>query len=97
MHDVMYDVMALCVVTSSSVDNQSVDRAYRLGQEKDVMVYRLITCETVEDKMYKRQVSSCCYSTVLYATDCHLSPWPSLRLRPPCSVRCYPFPLQPCM
>ncbi len=39
-----------------SVDNQSVDRAYRIGQQKDVVVYRLITCGTVEEKIYKKQV-----------------------------------------
>ena len=39
-----------------SVDNQSVDRAYRIGQRKDVIVYRLITCGTVEEKIYRKQV-----------------------------------------
>lgn len=39
-----------------SVDNQSVDRAYRIGQRKDVVVYRLITCGTVEEKIYRKQV-----------------------------------------
>jgi hypothetical protein len=37
-------------------DNQSVDRCYRIGQLRDVIVYRLISTETVEDKIYKRQV-----------------------------------------
>ena len=36
--------------------SQSVDRAYRIGQEKDVVVYRLITCGTVEEKIYRKQV-----------------------------------------
>lgn len=31
-------------------------RAYRIGQAKDVVVYRLITCGTVEEKMYRKQV-----------------------------------------
>ncbi|KAK9816584.1 hypothetical protein WJX72_002280 [[Myrmecia] bisecta] len=39
-----------------SVDNQSVDRAYRIGQQRDVVVYRLITCGTVEEKIYRKQV-----------------------------------------
>lgn len=30
-----------------SVDSQSVDRAYRIGQKRDVIVYRLISCGTV--------------------------------------------------
>ncbi|XP_038989186.1 protein CHROMATIN REMODELING 24 [Phoenix dactylifera] len=39
-----------------STDNQSVDRAYRIGQTKDVLVYRMMTCGTVEEKIYKMQV-----------------------------------------
>ncbi|KAL2342897.1 hypothetical protein Fmac_004182 [Flemingia macrophylla] len=39
-----------------STDNQSVDRAYRIGQMKDVIVYRLMTCGTVEEKIYRKQV-----------------------------------------
>ncbi|KAG5627637.1 hypothetical protein H5410_012855 [Solanum commersonii] len=39
-----------------STDNQSVDRAYRIGQTKDVVVYRLMTCGTVEEKIYRKQV-----------------------------------------
>ncbi|KAH6824584.1 chromatin remodeling 24 [Perilla frutescens var. hirtella] len=39
-----------------STDNQSVDRAYRIGQKKNVIVYRLMTCGTVEEKIYRKQV-----------------------------------------
>ncbi|KAG8391158.1 hypothetical protein BUALT_Bualt01G0158700 [Buddleja alternifolia] len=39
-----------------STDNQSVDRAYRIGQKKDVIVYRLMTSSTVEEKIYRKQV-----------------------------------------
>ncbi|OEL32455.1 Protein CHROMATIN REMODELING 24, partial [Dichanthelium oligosanthes] len=39
-----------------STDNQSVDRAYRIGQIKDVIVYRLMTSATIEEKIYKLQV-----------------------------------------
>ncbi|PPD94200.1 hypothetical protein GOBAR_DD08780 [Gossypium barbadense] len=39
-----------------STDNQSVDRAYRIGQTKDVLVYRLMTCGTVEEKIYRKQI-----------------------------------------
>jgi hypothetical protein len=38
------------------MDNQSVDRAYRIGQTKDVIVYRLMTCGTIEEIIYKKQV-----------------------------------------
>lgn len=39
-----------------SVDAQAVDRVYRIGQHSNVVVYRLITCATVEEKIYRRQV-----------------------------------------
>ncbi|XP_024362916.1 SNF2 domain-containing protein ENL1 isoform X1 [Physcomitrium patens] len=39
-----------------STDNQSVDRAYRIGQKKNVVVYRLMTCGTIEEKIYRKQV-----------------------------------------
>lgn len=29
---------------------------YRIGQTRDVIVYRLVTCGTVEEKMYARQI-----------------------------------------
>ena len=38
------------------VDAQAVDRAYRIGQTRDVLIYRLVTCSTVEEKIYKRQL-----------------------------------------
>jgi SNF2 family DNA or RNA helicase len=37
-------------------DNQSIDRCYRIGQKRDVIIYRLISTNTVEDKIYRRQV-----------------------------------------
>jgi len=37
-------------------DSQAVDRCYRIGQKKDVTVYRFITAGTVEEKMYEKQV-----------------------------------------
>lgn len=37
-------------------DAQAVDRCYRIGQRKDVVVYRFITAGTVEEKMYEKQV-----------------------------------------
>jgi SNF2 family DNA or RNA helicase len=52
-----------------AVDNQSVDRAYRIGQSRDVVVYRLMTCGTVEEKIYRRQVGGrwCCLPACLPA------------------------------
>ena len=37
-------------------DNQSIDRCYRIGQKRYVIIYRLISVNTVEDKIYRRQV-----------------------------------------
>src|SRR5690606_13184973 len=37
-------------------DVQAQDRAYRLGQRRDVDVYRLIATGTIEDKTYCRQL-----------------------------------------
>ncbi|KAL3310528.1 DNA excision repair protein ERCC-6-like, partial [Cichlidogyrus casuarinus] len=39
-----------------STDSQAIDRAYRIGQQRPVLVYRLITCSTIEEKIYRRQV-----------------------------------------
>jgi hypothetical protein len=39
-----------------AVDSQAVDRAYRVGQQQDVVTYRLITCGTVEERMYRLQL-----------------------------------------
>lgn len=53
---------ASCVILldpswNPAVDNQCVDRVHRIGQKSDqVFVYRLITCGTVEEKMYRNQI-----------------------------------------
>ncbi|KAK3508889.1 hypothetical protein QTP70_012659 [Hemibagrus guttatus] len=39
-----------------ATDAQAVDRAYRIGQTHDVIIYRIITCGTIEEKIYRRQV-----------------------------------------
>lgn len=38
-----------------AVENQAVDRAHRIGQEKTVNVYRLMTKGTIEEKIYNLQ------------------------------------------
>lgn len=37
-------------------DRQAVDRAFRIGQTKNVVVYRMIMASSVEEKMYEKQV-----------------------------------------
>lgn len=37
------------------IEMQAVDRAYRIGQQKNVKVYRILTQETVEDRIVKLQ------------------------------------------
>lgn len=41
---------------------QSIDRVYRIGQKRDVVAYRLMTCGTVEEKIYRRQIFKGCIS-----------------------------------
>ena len=37
-------------------DNQAVDRCYRIGQKKDVIVYRLVAIGGLEERIYRRQI-----------------------------------------
>ncbi|PIN05063.1 Transcription-coupled repair protein CSB/RAD26 (contains SNF2 family DNA-dependent ATPase domain) [Handroanthus impetiginosus] len=39
-----------------STDTQARERAWRIGQKRDVTVYRLITRGTIEEKVYQRQI-----------------------------------------
>ena len=38
-----------------SAENQATDRTYRIGQKKNVQVYKLITKNTIEEKIYELQ------------------------------------------
>ncbi len=38
-----------------SAENQATDRAYRIGQQNNVQVYKLITKNTIEEKIYEIQ------------------------------------------
>lgn len=40
---------------NSSAENQATDRAYRIGQKKNVQVYKLITKNSIEEKIYELQ------------------------------------------
>ena len=39
-----------------STDVQARERAWRIGQKKDVTIFRLLTAGTIEEKIYHRQV-----------------------------------------
>jgi superfamily II DNA/RNA helicase len=39
-----------------ATDAQAVDRAFRVGQTRPVLVYRLVTCGTVEEKILRNQI-----------------------------------------
>ncbi|SOZ77074.1 protein of unknown function (plasmid) [Cupriavidus taiwanensis] len=41
--------------TTTPVENQATDRAHRLGQDKPVFVYKLITAGSVEEKIVAMQ------------------------------------------
>ena len=44
-----------------ATDAQAVDRVFRIGQKKNVVIYRLITCGTVEEKIYRSVAAfGCC-------------------------------------
>ena len=38
-----------------SSENQATDRAYRIGQKRNVQVYKLITKNSIEEKIYNLQ------------------------------------------
>ncbi|KAI4466822.1 snf2/rad54 family member [Holotrichia oblita] len=39
-----------------ATDTQARERAWRIGQERQVTIYRLVSAGTIEEKMYQRQV-----------------------------------------
>ena len=38
-----------------SAENQATDRTYRIGQKKNVQVYKLITKDSIEERIYELQ------------------------------------------
>ena len=51
------------------VDLQAMDRAHRIGQTKTVNVYRLITSDTIEEKIMKLQQRKKATSEAVVNTD----------------------------
>jgi hypothetical protein len=62
------------VIACTQTREHPVDRAYRIGQTRDVIVYRLISCGSVEEKIYRKQVLPCSARRELTQLE-----WTSLR------------------
>ncbi|XP_021765750.1 SNF2 domain-containing protein CLASSY 4-like [Chenopodium quinoa] len=62
-------VVLLDVVWNPSVERQAISRAYRLGQERDVFVYHLITSETREEDKYQRQATKERLSELMFSSE----------------------------
>lgn len=52
-----------------AVENQAIDRSYRIGQKKNVVAVRLICPDTIEEKIMKMQESKRDLATDLVKTD----------------------------
>ena len=52
-----------------SAENQATDRTYRIGQKKNVQVYKLITKNTIEEKIYELQQRKAKLAENLLSTD----------------------------
>lgn len=50
------DILFWWSFQNPSTDMQARERAWRLGQRKDVTIYRLMTSGTIEEKIYHRQI-----------------------------------------
>ena len=52
-----------------AVENQAIDRSYRIGQQKNVVAIRLICPDTIEEKIMKMQASKKDIATDLIRTE----------------------------
>ena len=52
-----------------SIENQATDRAYRIGQKNSVQVYKLITTNSIEEKINKLQEKKAKISDELLSTE----------------------------
>jgi len=63
-----------------ATDSQAVDRAFRIGQTMNVVVYRLITCGTLEEKIYRRQIFKDSVNKLTTGDKDHLNRYHPLRV-----------------
>ena len=52
-----------------SAENQATDRAYRIGQKNNVQVYKLITKNSIEEKIYELQMKKAELSENMLSTQ----------------------------
>ncbi|MEA2041207.1 MAG: C-terminal helicase domain-containing protein, partial [Bacteroidota bacterium] len=52
-----------------AVENQAIDRCYRIGQEKKVIAYRMICKNTIEEKIMKYQEKKQKIASEIISTD----------------------------
>ncbi|WP_025761775.1 DEAD/DEAH box helicase [Dyadobacter tibetensis] len=55
-----------------AVENQAIDRSHRIGQKRKVMAIRLISPDTIEEKMMKLQQTKLDRANELIGTDRHI-------------------------
>merc|ERR1719183_3070715 len=53
-------VVLLDPAWNPAMDSQAVDRVHRIGQTREVVIYRLISAGAIEDKMFRLQVFKHC-------------------------------------
>ena len=52
-----------------SAENQATDRTYRIGQKKNVQVYKLITKDSIEERIYELQQKKANLAKVMLSTE----------------------------
>ena len=52
-----------------SAENQATDRTYRIGQKKNVQVYKLITKDSIEERIYELQEKKANLAKTMLSTE----------------------------
>lgn len=59
------NVISLDLGWSQAVESQAFDRVHRVGQERKVLVQRVVIADTVEDRILQMQERKVCFETQL--------------------------------
>jgi SNF2 family DNA or RNA helicase len=54
-HIIFIDIMNMYHEEIKAIEQQAIARAYRIGQKRKVTIHRLITKNTVEETIYKKE------------------------------------------